>query len=71
MKVFALFSTAEAAETAVNGLHSETLRGEPLFIEIVHSVKYNVAAQHFDIVSVDVEKLQLRSSECNGPRLLS
>ena len=67
IKAFAQFSTAEAAGNAFKALHNEPqefLRRGPLFMEIVHSVKYNIAARHFEIVRADIDNLCSQLDKC-------
>ena len=57
---FAHFSSSDAAEEAVKTLHGipqPFLKNSPLWLEQVHSVKYNVPARQFATLRVDFDSL--------------
>ncbi|KZP30573.1 hypothetical protein FIBSPDRAFT_814883 [Athelia psychrophila] len=61
ISAFAEFSSADAAATAVstlNGVRMTWLRGNPLWLEQIHSVKYNIPARQFAVLLPELEKFR-------------
>ncbi|TDL23774.1 hypothetical protein BD410DRAFT_768427 [Rickenella mellea] len=68
VKAFAQFSISDAADAAVKGIHNipQTWLGNGrLFLELIHSVRYNVPHRQYFILKQAIEKISSSSEKCS------